>query len=243
MNQLKQHPGDDLSIPKDGRAIASRNLLIILLLAIVIVLIVQRCQHPVVANSADNVGTNNPMKYKDASGSVHTQVRPAQGAGYHDLSDQYKKTIDSLRKVLNTSRGSIKDVTEYNTETSGNFKPEYSSPTHDTIGCAETSVSVSYKDPWISISGSVDNDSSWTYRVVDTMALVTYEKKVGWFKRDLYVDIVNKNPNTTINGLRGIRIVPKPKQWAIGFTAGYVFDGFTIKPGVSVGITKTLVRW
>lgn len=241
MNQLKQQPGDELSNPIDGRALASRNLLILLLLAIVIVLIVQRCQHPVVANSVDNVGTNNPTKYKDASGSVHTQVRPAQGAGYHELADQYKKTIDSLRKVLNTSRSSINDVTFFTTETTGTFKPEYKAP--DTVGCAETEVSVSYQDPWISITGNLNSDSAWTYKVTDTMSLVTYDKKTGWFKRDLYVDIVNKNPHTSINGLRAIRIVPKPKKWAIGFTAGYVFDGFTIKPGVSFGITKTFVRW
>lgn len=222
----------------ESKALIWRNILIVFLVAVIVALASKQCQPPVAVTG--DPGINTPKQYTDAAGTVHTEVRPAQGAGYSSLERKYQVTIDSLRKALQVSRSDIKSHTEAAIDIAGTFKPEIKKP--DTIientGCPADLAAISFEDPYFSLQGNMHPDSTWRYQVRDTLKTTTYTRKGV-----MYMDATMQNPNAVVSGLKGIRIEPMVKKWAIGITAGYVYDGQRWKPGISVGVTKTLFRW
>lgn len=108
---------------------------------------------------------------------------------------------------------------------------------------ADKPLRIQYSDRWISLHGSIAKDSSLHYTIYDAISAVGYEKRTGLFKSEFVVDVSSINPHSKISGLYAVRMQKKPKSWGIGITAGYVYDGQTMRPGISLGITKTLIRW
>jgi len=244
-----------------------KNILIVILVLAVVLLFSKQSQHPGATANFTNGKENKPMQYTDPAGTVHTELKVAQGAGIDEMSEHGQHITDSLAKKIGTKTAAIKDVTVVEASTVGSIHPMYytkniidsgglhffTQGSNDTLQLstntplASTDTNrqtiISYQDKWLELHGTLHKDSALYYGIYDELSVVGYEKKTGLFSSALYVDVSSANPHTHISGLTGIRVIPKPKQWAIGITAGYCYDGAAIRPGISIGITKTIFRW
>lgn len=248
----------------------TKNLLIIILLLAVIFLGVKYYQHSV-DNAQEVVIPNIPTQHTDADGTVHTEIKAEQSADISFINSYYQAIIAKLSKQLKVKAAAVHDLTAVNLTTKDTFTPVLTPDTTGTAQLLDTSYNwqsiyaypsrpaigslqlygypvqyeqkVSYEDQWLKIVGHTSKDSVWSYSITDSLTIVGYEKKTGFLKKDLYVDITSKNPHTKIVGINAFRLTPKPKTWGIGITAGYVYDGANLRPGIAVGITKTFIRW
>lgn len=84
------------------------------------------------------------------------------------------------------------------------------------------------------------NNNLLTYNFTDSIALVTYSKRVGLFKPRVYTTrAISFNPYTTLTGITSTEILPKERRFSIGGYAGYGLqfgrDG-VIRHGWSTGV-------
>lgn len=192
-----------------------------------------------------------PRNYKDDSGTVHTEIKVAQSENGSNNNAYYQQKIDSMSIVLKTKNKYIKELEQLSLQSSGTFIPIYM----DSIGTQIASVKkdsfpfipintrVQYRDRFLNLSGQLNDDSSWKYSITEVLNIVTHEKKVGWFKRQLTVDVSSANPNTHIVGLSSIRVIPRTKKWGIGINIGYVYTGIKWTPSVGIGIQRNIIRF
>jgi hypothetical protein len=239
-----------------------KNIILGILLIAVVYLGVKFYQHQTIPAS-EVVSPNIPIQHSDADGTVHTEVKAYSDADINYLNKYYQDIIAGLTKKLNAKQSDLNDITIINTETEDSFKPTFidDTPLVKTIDSNlfftglknkfdnifnkpdSTEKIIYYKDKWLELHGNTNKDSTWHYTMNDVINIVGYEKKTGFLKSEIYVDVTTENPHTKIVGFSAMRIQPKIKSWGIGVSAGYVFDGSSIKPGISLGITKTFLRW
>ena len=241
-----------------------KNLLIVVLLIAVVLLAFKSCQRPVDTPTTGGA-VNTPKQYTDTDGTVHTEVKAFTDADMANVNQYYQGIISKLTKQIqgNVKDSHVKDATIISAQTDGKFKPNIdwekvwiadsnSVPIdtpkyHITLNPIQTKdltpAAITYKDRWIDLKGYLHPDSVWTYTMFDSINIIGYEKKTGFLKREIFIDVTSNNPHTKIESLKAFRVQPKPKTWGIGISAGYIFDGSTIKPGISVGLTKTFIRW
>lgn len=239
-----------------------KNLLIVVLLIAVVLLAFRSCQRPV--NTPTNGGAvNTPKQYTDADGTVHTEVKAFTDADMANVNEYYQGIISKLTKQIQgkVKDAHVKDATIISVQTDGQFKPNIE---WDKVWIADsnsikidtskllnkpiqpkdlTPAAITYKDRWLDLKGYLHPDSVWSYTMFDSINIIGYEKKTGFLKREIFIDVTSNNPHTKIESLKAFRVQPKPKTWGIGISAGYIFDGSTFKPGISVGLTKTFIRW
>jgi hypothetical protein len=160
----------------------------------------------------EEISKKPPTTYTDKGGTTHTE-KPTAVADLASLKYVYEKQIDSLLELLDTKQRELDYITGLSTETKGTFKPDV-----DTVYLNDSSAqySVNYSDQWLSISGVVNEDSTWKYQYNDSLALVSYYKKQKGFlnfKKDLYLDGFSYNPASTIKGLTSYKVkAPAAKQ-------------------------------
>lgn len=197
-------------------------------------------------------------KYTDAAGTVHTEIKVAQVEKATGNEPQYQHILDSMANVLKQKDKFIKDLTIAKVEHSGDFKPVYSDSNGTILHLNDDSLykkitdnnvfpvyntRVNYKDKYLDLSGTLNDDSSWHYTISEVLAIATHEKKKGWFSRELTVDVSSTNPNTHIVGISGIKITPKPKKWGIGINLSYSFNGTAFVPTMGIGLQRNLIRF
>ncbi|MCK9402915.1 MAG: hypothetical protein M0Q26_05920 [Chitinophagaceae bacterium] len=251
-----------------NRLILIESLLIILLICVVSF---RTCHRPGATPLMGIISQpDTPTQYTDAAGTVHTEIKVATASDVQKqgLRNDYKQTIDSLSRALKIKESRIKDLVKISLKTSGSFSPFYvitgkkdtsftiqkippdssdniifSSIPSRLLADSNQSIEVHYNDPWLILTGQLNNDSSWNYTINEDLNIVTYNKRIGLFKNELMLDISSKNPKSIVSGLTGIKITPTPKKWSIGLQAGYFFDGQKIRMGVGLGVSKTFVRF
>lgn len=245
---------------------AIKNLIIVVLAVAVLLLLFKSCQRPVDAPTKGGTTVNTPKQYTDADGTVHTEVKAFTDADMANVNEYYQGVIKNLTDKLkgNVKPSDVKDATIITSKVDGKFKPNidwekiytpdsniYLPNPIDTskfkqllaVGKVDSVQKITYKDRWLNLNGYVHPDSTWEYTMFDSINIIGYEKKTGFLKREIFIDVTSNNPHTKIESLKAFRIQPKPKTWGIGISAGYIFDGTTIKPGISIGLTKTFIRW
>ncbi len=192
----------------------------------------------------------NPKQYTDAAGTVHTEVKVVKVEKGSEMSAYYQRQIDSMASVLKTKQKYIEELMQANLENSGTFIPVYIDTTGkksfdpaDSTGKIATNQDVYFNDQFLTLKGSLHKDTLWRYSIRETLNIITYYKKKGWFSRELTVDVSSTNPNTRIIGLSGVSIRPKPTKWGIGFFAGTAFDGKKWSPSVGIGIQRNFIRF
>jgi hypothetical protein len=184
-----------------------------------------------------SVVKNTPVRhYTDAGGTKHAE-KPIAAGTLGEIETSYQHIIDSLSKLLKTKPKFIREIVQVSTVAAADFKPSIdTSP-------GKANIRVSYQDKWFSIDGVVSNDSSWRYAVKDSLSFITYRKKTGFLKKDLFLDAFSMNPNSTIKGLTAIRInEARPKKWAIALFGGYGFNGKAWGLVGGAGLTRSIVK-
>ena len=198
------------------------------------------------------VGPLPVTHFKDDSGREHAEVAAVTVTAVNTLDNHYQHVIDSLSNVIKTKSTTIQSALLISTETKGGFTPEITAPLINPSAKNDSSVlffyeqnsAVNYHDKYLSIHGILNKDSSWKYIVTDSLSIVTYLKKKGWFGHQLYLDATAQNPNTSIRGITGIEITGyKPHKWGIGINVGYGFNGIAFSPIVSVGLQRSFIRF
>jgi len=156
-----------------------------------------------------------------------------------NVNKYYQGIISNLTKKIegNVKDAHVKDATIISSQTEGAFKPEITWDSTlrniipSVIGDSTSTIAkynlqypaVAYKDRWLNLKGNLHPDSTWTYTMYDSINIVGYEKKTGFLKHEIFIDVTSNNPHTKIESLKAFRIQPKPKTWGIGISAGYIF--------------------
>jgi hypothetical protein len=230
-----------------------KNLLIVLLIIAVGILLFKSCSTR--TQQPNTTATSKPMAIQkqittqrtSAGGTVHTEVKVVEAAGDVWLDAYYQNLLQGVRDSLKITQDQLRDVVAASLSTAGSISTKI---IRDTIRLTDSSYKpvqiFSHRDPFIMLAGRIENDSlDIAYKTYDSLTFATYTKRKNIFsKSELYMDAWPLNPNASIKGLQSIKLnTPKPKQWALGITAGYYFNGQVIAPGVGVGITRTILRW
>ena len=191
--------------------------------------------------------------YLDDSGKKHTETTVIAVVNTASLNDIYAHLIDSISKVLHTKGKDIKSTALIGTITESSFKPSIEmvkkplskdSASSQELTFQNEDAKVDYKDKYLTLHGNTNKDSLWHYSVTDSLIIVTYLKRKGWFEQQLYIDASTANPNTTIKGMKAIAIDGfNPHKWGIGIQLGYGFNGERMSPMVAVGIQRSIIRF
>ena len=212
-------------------------------LILIIILVVKSCNEKLRSPVQDAITIQAPevKHYVDDSGKQHAEVAAIATPAANMLDSHYQHIIDSLSKMLKSKPKDIEAIVDIGTNTTGNFKPVIT--TTDTSQNFNN-TSVDYHDKYLKLHGNLNKDSSWSYSIHDSLTIVTYLKRKGWFGHQLYLDATAMNPNTSIKGITGIEISGyKPHKWGIGVNVGYGFNGVAFSPIVSVGLQRNFIRF
>lgn len=224
-------------------------LIAIVILVAIVVCTFRACNHaqPVSTTSANGkvIPKQIPKSYIAPSGTVHTETKVVQAE--HDvwLDQYYQFLLKEARDSLKIAHDQLKEVLAAGITSEGSYslplKPDTIRIT-DTISPAKT---FKYQNRFISLVGRIKHDSiDIGYKSFDSLTFVTYTKRKNIFSpKELYLNAFSMNPNSSIKGLQSVKITVPPPKWAIGVNAGYYFDGSSFRPGIGIGITKTIFRF
>lgn len=235
-----------------------------ILVAIVLIIAISVCtfracnrDQPALTTSAPGkvIPKQIPKSYIAPSGTVHTEVKVVQAE--HDvwLEDYYKSLLAEVKEELAIKDKQLRDVIAAGITNEGYISiplekveiPIDSTSRPQLISiCPDEIRYFQYKDKFIKMAGRIDQDSiDLSYKVEDSIHLVTYWKKKHLFAaKELFINGFSTNPNSNIKGLQMVKLNQvTPKKWAVGINAGYFFDGSTFRPGIGIGITKTIFRF
>lgn len=224
----------------------------VFVLVLIIAMFVRACDQKEKSPVQDEITIVKPPivhHYVDDSGKQHAEVAAIVAPVVNNLDNHYQHIIDSLTKVIKAKPKAVQSAVMIGTETEGDFVPTITPPSVVKNDSAELlfyneNASVDYHDKYLTIHGKLNKDSNWSYKVVDSLSVVTYLKKKGWFGHQLYLDALAQNPNTSIKGITGIEITGyKPHKWGIGVQVGYGWNGLAFSPIVSVGLQRSFIRF
>jgi len=185
--------------------------------------------------------------YVDDSGHQHGTAATINAPMINTLDSRYQHTIDSLIAIIKAKPSSVQSAILVGTETNGGFVPILSPPVKKDSATEllfySQNTKVDWHDKFITIHGVLEKDSNWNYKVTDSLSIVTYQKRKGWFSHQLYLDATAQNPNTSIKGITGIEITGYKPRWGIGISVGYGFNGIGFSPIIAVGLQRNFIRF
>ena len=93
-----------------------------------------------------------------------------------------------------------------------------------------------------SINGISTNEgiSILDIEIPNTQSIVIGKKKIGWFKYEHRIEVVNSNPLIKTKDLDGFSFRPKPKRFGLGVFVGYSTD---LEVVIGVGINYNLLSF
>lgn len=224
-------------------------LIAAVLITAIVVCTFRACNHgqPALTSSSKGevIPKQIPKSYKKPSGTVHTETKVVQAEHDFWLDQYYQSLLKGARDSLKITQDQLKEVIAAGVTSDGSYTLPLKPDTvliHDTLSPARI---FKYQNRFISLAGRIDQDSiDIAYKSFDSLTFITYTKKKNIFSpRELYLNAFSMNPNSSIKGLQSVKLTVPPPKWAIGINAGYYFDGNSFKPGIGIGITKTLIRW
>lgn len=224
-------------------------LIAIVLLVAIVVCTYRACNHaqPVSTTSAKGkvIPKQIPKSYIAPSGTVHTEAKVVQAE--HDvwLGEYYQMLLKAARDSLKIAQDQLKEVLAAGITSEGS----YSLPLKpDTVLIPDSSNPArifKYQNRFINLVGRIEHDSiDIAYKSFDSLTFITYTKRKNILSpKELYLNAFSMNPNSSIKGLQSVKLTVPPPKWAIGINAGYYFDGTMFRPGIGIGLTKTIFRF
>jgi hypothetical protein len=178
--------------------------------------------------------------YTDNAGTDHAAKPVAEAQDNEAMLDYYQSIIDSQATLLDVKSKYIKEHLSVGTVSTGSVNGTAQDYDEKAQPCPD---SLQFMDRWF--KGIASKDTGWhlNYQVKDSIVFNQYEKKKGWFSRQLFMDGYSLNPNTRITGLSNIKITPAKKRWGIGATIIVTYDGSKWKPVAGVGLQYNFIRF
>lgn len=237
-------------------------LIVLLLLALLVKLITDPVTPEATPNNSGKQAVlQEPKSYVDSkTGTVHTETKVAQAKQDQSLHSYYQKMIADLKSQLRLKEKQIETITTASIRSEGTailkrdsvpMAPNISDSSASHIATdMEPAIFKSYwtyADKWMYMRGELVGDSlSIDYRTEDSIALVTYWKKRGWFgPRELYINGFTMNPKSKVYGLQSVKVSPgvKPPKWGIGLNVGYGITATGLSPYIGVGLSRNFIRF
>ena len=219
------------------------RIIIVALLIAVAALSLRSCFRKEKENSIlkDVVESKNDSTtfWKDAAGREHAQRKVVE-ANISTIKAVFRAEIDSITGVLKIREKDIQGFISAGHQTSGEIKPRI-----DTVQTpTDTSYLLQYDDRWLSLSGRVGKVSFLRYQVRDSLIFTTYSKRVGLFRREVYLDGYSLNPSAQITGITSLRIsAPAVHRFGAGPYVGYGFDGRQWAPSAGISVHYSLIKF
>lgn len=166
------------------------------------------------------------------------------------LKEQHRADLEALTKEnigLKKNLKNLQSVTAVSSTTTNVIKTVL----HDTTILEVGPVpgrSFAYSDKWYTVSGYFLLDEiNISSQSRDSIAVVQLWKRDGppvlkWFKQqELYTEVINYNPNSTLTGIRSTIVRPPPRRrfGIVVFAGADVF----LKPTIGIGIGYNLINF
>ena len=214
----------------------TERILIVFLLIVITALSLRSCfrkeRENVVLKEAVQIKEDSTSFWKDSLGRMHAQKRNIE-ADLASIRTLYHLQLDSLTTALEVKESALQAVIITKSSASGRVIPKV-----DTV-LVDSSVGYRfrYNDKWLALDGVIAKEPYISYQFQDSLVLTTYSKKVGWFRKETYVDGYSLNPNVRITNITGIRVsTQNTSRIGFGPYVGYGWNGrqWQVTAGVSV---------
>jgi hypothetical protein len=192
-----------------------------------------RNMHAMMADSAEY--------WRDESGKARASEAVAL-TNLETAKEMMPRELEALRRDisgLKRNLSNLESVTAAGITSRGTISGSVRDTTIINNNIERRSKTFTYGDKWIWVNGLIsDSTFDLQYKYEDSMVFTTYWKKEGLFKkRVLTLDAISYNPNSTISGIKNIRIAtPKRRKPRIGVYLGYGIGRNGLSPQVGVGM-------
>lgn len=170
-------------------------------------------------------------RWKDEAEREHV-IAEARQVSLQELKTSNDETIKKLRKEVSDLKNLVSRIGIITT-TSGTVGISV----HDTIFVKDSSQvqaqTFGYSDKWLSFYGTIINkELDLSYGIKNDLTIDTkWEREKFWKPKKLHLEIINNNPNTTVNRVQTIYVSSPPKKWyervvvvaPIAFAGGFIF--------------------
>lgn len=180
------------------------------------------------------------VKWVDSNNKSRARVKVVE-ANKETAKIAYGKELAALEveikglKIRNLrSSGSVQTVTE------GRVEVQLVRDTIFVTGDPDTRH-FTFEDPYLYLEGelsTIADRMSLTYRITNSIKLVEYRKKSGFLgiKKEVVVEAISENPNTTITGLTSLKINPTRKRVGLVLYAGLGMNSKGFSPQIGIGV-------
>lgn len=182
--------------------------------------------------------------WRDESGRSRAKADVAV-ANLDVVKQAYGNELGTIAKEITGLKKNLKNLETY-TVTTLITKGEINTGLSDTVLINNIPAKTfGYSDKWISMSAVLTDSVSLKYRVFDSLSFVYYYERRGLFRKPaLVVDAISHNPNSTITGIRNIRIAaPRRQKIGVGVYGGYGVSQSGLSPQIGIGVYYKLLEF
>lgn len=197
-----------------------------------LLLLIQTCMRRSRTITVLTTVPDSTIYYKDAYGREHAQSKQ-QILTFQEAELLYKKELEQKAVELRVKPKHIQGSTSYSTTQTLNL---------DSLLELYASVDTLRITRDTTIYVTKPNQGRIT--IFDSVSVTAYQKKVGFLKRETFVDVISYNPNVTVKSVRGFQIRHKPPNLTFGPSISYVYtlEGMKVVPGISIQYSLIGVR-
>ena len=145
----------------------------------------------------------------------------------------FQKLIKSFKKPV--AAAVVKTVTHVDTV----FVP-YENPSKFKLPVFELDFNSETKHYTIHGTSTEKGINILDISIPNTQSIVIGKKKIGWFKYEHRMEVVNSNPLIKTEDVDGFSFRPKPKRFGLGLFVGYTTD---LEVVIGAGVTYDLVSF
>jgi hypothetical protein len=184
----------------------------ILLGVLLSTLLYNACNHHTVAKEDKAIQKLETIRYVDTTSHYrddynreHAQHIQAEGS-LQQLKAVYQDVLTAKAKELHTSEKNITSVTGFNVVH------------HDTIliPVGQWPIHSTYK--------GLQHDTTIYLSTKDSLSIVQYTKRTGWFKRTPYIDVLSYTQGASVTDIQGFRVSNGTTSWlSIGPSGALIY--------------------
>lgn len=239
---------------RQGWFMRHRGLIMLIVVGLYAIYATKSCRHQVIENNTLIEAIKDKeakiVYYKDQTGKEHARVNQVT-ASKKQIEFLFKGKLDSVSKELNIKSKQITDYIQVINSTAGKFTSKVDTfftpgvvvkiQGKDSIVKTIDYLGTNYKDAWLDFKAKIKNGTfEGQYTIKDSLELVSYWKRTGFLglgKKDYFIDISSKNPNSKIQNAKNFKIQsPKDNKIGIGIIGGFGLDVKDFRPSPFIGV-------
>lgn len=238
---------------RQGWFMRHRGLIMLLVVGVYAIFATKSCRSKVIENNilveAIKDKEAKIFYYKDQSGKEHARANQVT-ASKKQIEYLFRGKLDSISKELDIKSKQITDYIQISNSTGGNFSSKIDTfyktsyipvKGKDSIVKTIDYLGTKYNDTWLDFKAKIKNGTfDAEYTIKDSLDIVSYWKRTGFLglgRKDYFIDISSKNPNTKIQNAKNFKIsTQKDNKIGFGLIGGYGIDVKTFRPAPFIGV-------